>query len=161
MRKPDVRIVELEPLRVASFYGFGSSPELEAWAKLTAWAGPRGLLPTLGRPRIFGFDNPGPAPGSPNYGYEFWLELEPGIEPDDETEVKTFAGGLYAVARCEVRGDPYDVIPSTWKKLVQWAETSRYQMARHQWLEEHVETDGLAEGEFVLNLYLPIAEQSI
>ncbi len=30
-------------------------------------------------------------------------------------------------------------------------------MADHQWLEEHVSMEGLAEGNFVLDLYLPIA----
>ena len=33
----DVRIVKLEPVRVASFHGFGESPEDEAWNK--PWPG--------------------------------------------------------------------------------------------------------------------------
>jgi hypothetical protein len=42
MSELEIRIVELEPMRVASVYGFGESPELQAWEKLIAWAGPKG-----------------------------------------------------------------------------------------------------------------------
>ena len=44
MNELAVRIVKLEPLRVASFHGFGPSPEHLAAQKLAAWAGPRGYL---------------------------------------------------------------------------------------------------------------------
>ncbi len=53
-----VRIVKLEPLRVASFHGFGPSPEHLAAEKLAAWAGPRGYLADPARHRIFGFNRP-------------------------------------------------------------------------------------------------------
>ncbi len=47
MHELDVGIVRLEPMRVASFRGFGTSPEHEAARKLIAWAKPRGLLDGL------------------------------------------------------------------------------------------------------------------
>lgn len=157
MSELEVRMVKLEPMRVASVYGFGKSPEEEAWKKLEAWAKPKGLLDDPKRPRIFGFNNPDPSPGSPNYGYEFWIVVGSDVEPGGEVRVQDFAGGLYAVTRCEVRGDPYESIPQTWKRLVTWLEDSKYKHAHHQWLEEHiaVDTPGV---EFVLDLYLPIAE---
>jgi hypothetical protein len=70
----DVRIVTLEPMRVASAHAYSASPEGEAWDKLIAWAKPKGLLEDATAHRIFGFNNPNPSPGTPNYGYEFWIQ---------------------------------------------------------------------------------------
>ena len=153
----EVRIVRLELLHVASFHAFGGGPETMAWEKLVAWAKPKGLLDRPDQHRIFGFNNPDPAPGSPNYGYEFWIAVGPEVQPEGEARIKDFAGGLYAVTRCEVKGDPGSEIPETWKRLLKWREDSRYRPAHHQWLEEHIET-GAMPNEFVLDLYLPIAE---
>ena len=58
----EVRIVRLEPLRVASAYGFGASPEEQAWQKLLAWAESQGLMTGDPLPRFFGFNNPDPRP---------------------------------------------------------------------------------------------------
>ncbi|HEX6384575.1 MAG TPA: GyrI-like domain-containing protein [Anaerolineae bacterium] len=158
MNEEKVRIVKLEPMRVASVLGFGQTPENEAWQKLTAWAEPKGFLDDPEQHRIFGFNNPSPSRGSPNYGYEFWIPVGPEVEAEGEVEVKEFPGGLYAVARCEVHGDPYESIPAAWKELVMWREESRYRSASHQWLEEHIQTGAMPD-EFTLDLYLPIAEQ--
>lgn len=159
MNKLHVRIVNLEPLRVASIHGFGKEPEAQAWQKLTAWAGSRGYLDDQEAHPIFGFNNPNPSPGSPNYGYEFWIVVGPEVEADSEVAMKEFPGGLYAVTFCEVKNAPYDTIPATWKKLVAWREESRYKAAGHQWLEKHLSPEGsLSDDNFNLDLYLPIAE---
>ena len=97
----NVRIERLEPLHVASVHAFGPSPEGEAWAKLVAWAEPRKLLADPDAHRIFGFNNPNPSAGSPNYGYEFWIEVDEDVQADPVVTVKTFGGGLYAVTRCK------------------------------------------------------------
>lgn len=118
--KLDVRIVQLEPLRVASALGFGPSPEAIAWEKILGWARQNGLLPegdatqpeTSGV-RFFGFNNPSPSPGSPNYGYEQWMTVGPDVVGSGEIPIKEFPGGLYAVTRCELRN-----IEATWKALV-------------------------------------------
>ena len=157
MQKSDVRIVALEPLHVARFHGFGEEPENIAWQKLAAWAEPKGLLDDTEAHRIFGFNNPNPSPGSPNYGYEFWITVTPAEALEEDAEIVEFPGGLYAVARCEVRGDAYNAIPATWKQLVAWQEKSAYRTANHQWLEEHIHVAD-AGNEFDLDLYLPIAE---
>jgi len=157
MEQIAVRIVKLEPLRVVSFHGFGPGPEELAWQQLAAWAEPRGLLDYTPAHRIFGFNNPDPTPGSPNYGYEFWLTVGPETQPEEGVKVLDFPGGLYAVTRCEVKGDPYEVIPSTWQQLVAWREASRYREACHQWLEEHIKVNEPGSA-FTLDLYLPIAE---
>lgn len=150
MSKIQARIVRLEPMRVASAHGFGKEPEGEAWDILLAWAKPKGLLDDLKARRFFGFNNPDPSPGSPNYGYEQWITVGPDVEPEGEVKVRDFPGGLYAVTRCE--GVPN---PGLWQQLVAWCEDSQYKLAPHQWLEECLTP---LTTEWVFDLYLPIAE---
>ena len=75
-----VRIVRLEPMRVASFHGFGSSPEHLAIQKLADWAGPRGYLEDRKQHRIFGFNTFGEQLGAMHVNQTFvGLAL---MEPD-------------------------------------------------------------------------------
>jgi AraC family transcriptional regulator len=156
MSESKVRIVELPPLRVASAQAYGPSPEEGAWEKLTAWAKPKGLLDDREAHRIFGFNNPDPSPGSPNYGYEFWIVVSPEVEPEGEIKIVDFPGGRYAVTRCETRGD-MEKIGEGWRRLVVWREKSAHGPAYHQWLEEFMGYTDEAEKELVLDLYMPIA----
>ncbi len=150
-----VRIVKLEPLRVASFHGFGPNPEHLAGQKLAAWAEPRGYLAEPLQHRIFGFNNPNPSAGSPNYGYEFWIVVGPEVEPTEEVPVQEFGGGLYAVTRCQ----GVENIGPTWGQLVTWLTDSQYGHACHQWLEEHMNPMFPAPSNelLLLDLYAPIA----
>ncbi len=76
-----VSIVQLPPMRVISAYGYGPQPEDLAHAQMRAFMQAQGLLPEYGtKYRHFGFNNPSPAPGSPNYGYEIWVEAPAEIE---------------------------------------------------------------------------------
>jgi AraC family transcriptional regulator len=156
MEELQVRILRLDPMRVATVHAFGESPELAAWDRLITWAQPRGLLDELGNQRIFGFNNPDPSPGSPNYGYEFWIEVGTDVQSDDVATVKDFAGGLYAVTRCKGA----HTITDTWHRLATWLENSAYQFGEHQWLEGHVGPVVMPQNveELVLDLYAPIAE---
>jgi DNA gyrase inhibitor GyrI len=125
-------------MRVASARAFGPSPELDAWQKLEAWARPRGLFePDVAR--IYGFNNPSPSAGSPNYGYEFWITVGPEVEPEGEIRIVEFSGGLYAVAPLAVE-DPARDIPPAWQRLNAWVHANGYREAPHQWLEEHSPT---------------------
>jgi DNA gyrase inhibitor GyrI len=146
-------MVKLEPMRVASAHAYSASPEGDAWDKLVAWAGPKGLLEDRASHRIFGFDNPSPSPGSPNYGYEFWIEVGPEVEGEGEIKIKAFSGGRYAVTRCV--GVPQ--IGETWKRLNTWIEDSSYQHGRHQWLEQNLSPgEAVPEEELVLDLCYPV-----
>lgn len=89
----------------------------------------QGYMNKPGEQRIFGFNNPDPTPGSPNYGYKFWITAGPEVQAKEGFTVKEFAGGLYAVTRCPVHDAGPD-IPTMWKKLVAWREGSKYRMAR-------------------------------
>ena len=154
--REEVRSVELEPMRFASVYGFGEQPENMAWDKLERWAGPKGYLDDLAQHRIFGFNNPNPSPGSPNYGYEFWIAVGEDVEPEDEVRIAGFGGGSYAVLRVEVVDDAYAAIPEGWKQVHRWCEEQGYRFGSHQWLEEHLSAPGAKGGIFTLDLHMPI-----
>lgn len=153
MTELEVRIVQLPALRVAGVFGFGASPELLAWEKLLAWATDKGLLDDPPTYRIFGFNNPSPAVGSPNYGYEFWITVGPEIESDGVVAVKEFPGGRYAVTRCA----GVEQITSGWQALVAWLVDSGNGQAGHQWLEEHIGAVGKPPEQWTVDLYAPIA----
>jgi len=151
----DVRIVRLEPMLVASAYGFGESPEGIAWEKLLDWARKAGLLDDVRKRRFFGFNNPSPSPGSPNYGYEQWMTAGEGAMPSGDIRLVYFSGGLYAVTRTRLAA-----IGQTWQNLSAWRENSSYKQATHQWLEECL-TSPLEQVPFEameFDIYLPVAE---
>jgi AraC family transcriptional regulator len=156
MENQSVRIVTLPAMKVAAFYAFSSSPELEARQKMEDWAKSHNIAMESPKNRVFGFNNPDPTSGSPNYGYEVWLTFDNDIQPRAGDRIKQFPGGLYAVIRCDVNGDPGEIIPTKWGELVKWFEASHYKHGNHQWLEEHL--THLQSTDFVLDLYLPITE---
>ena len=134
-----IRVVEVPAMSVASFHAFGPSPEHLAFEKMKTWLEARGV--TRGSPpaRVFGFNNPSPSTGTPNYGYEFWVELRAGTPlaeaaSQGDVVVKVFAGGKYAGLHHTGTGE---TIPETWKRLVRLAATAGHGHAGHQWLEEH------------------------
>ena len=158
MENEDIRIVTLPPMRVASFYAFSSSPEAEAWNKLVIWAKEHTCWQDAPDTRIFGFNNPDPSAVSPNYGYEYWLVLSPDIHAGEEIKVKDFSGGMYAVLHCDVKANQFDIIGTSWCKLVKWRDASHNKHGNHQWLEEHLTCFESNDSGFVLDLYLPIVE---
>jgi DNA gyrase inhibitor GyrI len=150
-----VEIVRLEPMRVASTYGFGTNPEEIAWPKMEEWAGPKGLLgDPLAHP-IFGFNNPYPTPDHPRYGYEFWIKVDPDMEPEGDVRVGEFLGGTYAVTRCEAAGRPETAIPSRWQGLADWCRENKRQFGSHTALERFLTSPG-DPIHLVMDLYCPI-----
>jgi DNA gyrase inhibitor GyrI len=154
MKSIEVKIVQLEGFHVVSALGFGPEPEGLAQQMLFDWAKTQHLLDQNPLPRVFGFNNPDPGVGSPNYGYELWMVVGRDVHPTSPLQEKEFSGGLYAVTRCQ----GIQNIFQTWKDLLAWVETSPYRMAHHQWLEEHIRFLNVNLDEFVVDLYLPIKE---
>ena len=154
MSEIEVQIVRLEPTRMVSAYGFGSEPEGIAWNKLITFAIEKGLYNEGDPPSTYGFNNPNPSPGSPNYGYEIWLPVDSSVEPEDDLRIVDFEGGLYAVTAFKNLAN----IGETWGKLVQWREASKYRTGHHQWLEELLTSTDIPPEDFVFNLFLPIIE---
>ncbi len=151
----DVRLVRLEPMRVAGVRAVSRTPERDAWQALRAWAGPRGLLNDPQAHPVFGFNNPNPSPGCGEYGYELWIRIEPDRPTEGEVVAKDFPGGLYAVTGCRLCGEIG--VPQVWKRLWDWA-----QAGSHKWRWTHelelLRIPEAAEEEMILDLYLPVEE---
>lgn len=154
----DVRIITLEPMRVASVRVISKSPEQEAWAKMQTWADKFGLLDDLKKHPVFGFNNPDPSPDKEEYGYEFWIKIPPEIQPEGEIKEKKFKGGLYAVTTTRLIVDPEANIIPAWMKLVEWVKkSSKYEFGGHQFLEKAINPRSPPE-ELILDLYCPVKE---
>lgn len=156
MSELNVRIVDLPPLRVAAALGFGPSPEELAARALGPWLEARGGLGGPAQRRFFGFNNPSPSVGSPNYGYEQWVTAGPDEAGAGDVTIKMFGGGRYGVARCRL-----EQIQEAWARLAAWLEDSRYRMGPHQWLEECLTPEALLRGDvgaLEFDLYIPLAE---
>jgi len=158
MTLSDVRIVDMPAMRVASVLGYGKSPENQASQKITAFAESLGLKPGDAGYRTFGFNNPDPTPGSPNYGYEIWLQLSPDTsldEPPEGVTIKEILPSKYAVTRFT----GLENIGRTWRELVAWFEDSPYTRPPN-WctcLEEITNPAETDPAKWVFDLYLPIA----
>lgn len=154
MNENDIRVVQLDPIRVASAYAFGESPETAALAKMQQFAEESGLLEKGVMPPTFGFNNPSPGAGSPNYGYEVWLPVADSIEPTGDMRIIDYPGGLYAVATCHGLQN----IGSDWLALAKWREGTEYAAGKQQWLEYLLSSPEAPPEQFHADLYLPIAE---
>lgn len=103
---------------------------------------------------FFGFNNPSPSPGIPNHGYEIWLAVRSDVAAEEEITLSEFAGGWYAVTRCQ----GVENITERWSELVKWLVERPYQHGSHQWLEEHLGAAGAPRvEEWKFDLYAPIA----
>lgn len=161
MKKFEVRIVKLEPMRVASVRAISTTPERDAWEKMRSWAEPRGLLEDIDKHPVFGFNSPDPSPGQKEYGYEFWIQVGPNIKPEGDIEIKEFKGGLYAVTTCKLKEEleseffKNEGYLESWKNIVDWVKSSKYKLGKHQCLEKAHEP-GASEDELILDLYCSI-----
>jgi len=151
----EVRIVDLPSMRVASALGFGPDPENQAFSILIPFAKRIGLEPGSPGYRTFGFNNPNPSPGSPNYGYEVWLVVGPDVEATDPITIKEVPGSKYAVTRFTGLSN----IGQVWKELVAWFEDSPYTRPPNcdMCLEEVVNPTETDPEKFIFDLYLSIA----
>jgi len=150
MKEIKVDVVELKPMRMLSFYGYGEQPEDIAWEKAASWLKENTYKIIPDKTRIFGFNNPCPSAGSSKYGYEFLVSINEDVIPSSDMRITILPGGLYATATCQIeKGEEF---PPYWKSLNAWCEESSYSFATHQWLEEHT-----IEGR-PFAMFLPIKE---
>ncbi|MCW4051465.1 MAG: effector binding domain-containing protein [Candidatus Bathyarchaeota archaeon] len=152
MNELKVQIVELEPMRVASFRAVSESPESDSFQKLYAWAQKKGLLKDLKKHPIYGFNNPSPRKGEKEYGYEFWIKVDLGLQ-EEGMVFKDVPAERYAVTT----GHSLKDIGRAWMSLVEWVKENGYKMGKAQCLEKHQSTE-MDEAGLVLDLYQPIEE---
>ncbi len=151
MKDIPVRMITLEPMTLICFNGYGTEPENLALTQLKQWAAENDQ-----HGRIFGYNNPDPAEGSPNYGYDACMVVDAGTQPVEGARIRHLDEGLYAVLNCPVK-QPWVDIPGAWQSLVQWADAHDYSLGTHQWFEEHLPDEKSDSGViFSLDLYMPI-----
>ena len=121
----DVTITDLPPPRVASFRAISRSPEDDALRVLTRWAVGVGFTEL---PRSFGFDvEVSRRQGEAGLrGYEVWLVVPEGVQPEEPITIRDFTFGHYAklTITCPF-DDPFPVIPFGRKRLPAPSSTAR------------------------------------
>ena len=151
MNDNPVKIVTLQPMTLICFNGYGTEPENQALEMLKQWADENDQ-----HGRIFGYNNPDPSEGSSNYGYDACMVVDADTQPVEGARIRHLDEGLYAVLNCPVK-EPWEDIPGSWQKLVQWADENDYSLGTHQWLEEHLPAEKSDPSAlFTLDLYMPI-----
>ncbi len=164
MKELEVKIVRLEPMRVASVRVISKTPENDAWERMRAWAEPKGLLEDIEKHPVFGFNNPNPSPDREDYGYEFWIRVGPDTKPEGDIKIKEFEGGLYAVTTCKLKEELESEFfrkqgyLESWKRIVDWVKSSKYKVGKHQCLEKAHDPEA-SEEELILDLYISIEEE--
>jgi DNA gyrase inhibitor GyrI/DNA-binding transcriptional ArsR family regulator len=156
-----IEIKNLPPMRIASARVISKTPEQDTWKKLEQFATPLGLLTDFKNARVFGFNNPDPIKGQPEYGYEFWIQVDSSVKPVEGISIKEFPGGLYATAKCNLRDElasgfiEQHGIMEAWFLLNKWVQNSIYEAGNHQWLERMLASpSGTVDIE--MELYHPI-----
>lgn len=118
----DVKIVKRQPTRVAFVRHIGPYQECEeAWHKLCAWAGPRGLLGPGAAMIGISYDDPEVTPPE-KIRYDACVTVDDKVEPEGEIGVQTLPGGDYAMT---VHQGPYEKLAETYGRLSgEWAPRS-------------------------------------
>ena len=129
------RVVELGPMKVASYRYVGESPEDGAYEGLISWIASRNVLAKGDRPRFFGFNNPNPTEGDPVYGSEVWMALHTEVKGDDAITIKDVSGGCYAMVRAERIEEGWERVHKEFGSSAE--ENGCEYNGERQWLEEH------------------------
>ncbi|MBN2046815.1 MAG: GyrI-like domain-containing protein [Anaerolineaceae bacterium] len=156
-----VKIIEMKPQRVLSFYAFSDQPEGDSLQKLVAWVKENFSDAEIANHRYFGFNNPSPTPASSKYGYEQWVTVADDQEIGAGAEVKELPGGLYAVYHQELPSPEH--IGKSWQTLSAWINDSAYRYDEsRQWLEEVLNPDALIAmrgDQFMFAIYSPVVKR--
>lgn len=156
---PVVDVRSLDGMIGASFWGFGEDPESKAWAKLKAWAVPKGLDGDHAKHPIYGFDNPRPPQYSFDkttknrvYGYEYIMRIDERCEPAEDMRIVELRGGTYAVSHMP----DFSQHGQIWTYLMNWPQDHGYQLdPLRPWLEQHLGENDTG-GTLSMDLFLPI-----
>jgi AraC family transcriptional regulator len=152
----DVRFETLDTMDVVSATVISRNPEEEVTSFLTHWAGQHGIPKSS---RNFGFDVPVSEEEQKKgmRGYEYWIKVEGEIPVPDGVVMKRIEGCKYAVLRItNPFSDPFDVIPKSWRTLMEWINRQGYPGVcdkERYWLEEVIEQDGVT----YMDIFFPVS----
>lgn len=151
-----VEMRDLDEMVVVSGRGFGLEPEPPAWDLIFEFAALHGLEVGSGEHRFFGFNNPNPTPGIPEYGYEQWMTISADLEVDPDGPVvrKVIPAGRFAVTRFK----GLSRITETWREFVGWYEESGLEPGAdwQECYEEMLNPVEQSPDEWEFELYLPV-----
>ncbi len=118
----EMKIVKRQPTRVAFVRHIGPYAACgEAWGKLCAWAGPRGLLGPQTTMIGISYDDPEITPPE-KIRYDACVTVGEEVEPEGEIGVQTLKGGDYAMT---VHCGPYEKLAETYGRISgEWAPRS-------------------------------------
>lgn len=116
------KIVKRQPTMVAFVRHIGPYAECgEAWGKLCAWAGRRGLLGPQTVNIGISYDDPEVTPPE-KIRYDACVTVDDSVEPEGEVGVQTLRGGEYAVT---THRGPYEKLAETYGWIFgKWAPKS-------------------------------------
>ena len=156
MSELEVRECVLGPMVVASALGFGTEPETEAWNLIREFARQHGLSAESGDHRFFGFNNPGPSPGNPEYGYEQWMTIDPDLGVEAPLTRKDVPRSLYVATRFVGLQN----ITDTWREFLKWFDDRGLERSAgdEPCLEELRNPAASSPELWEFDLYLPISE---
>lgn len=152
-----VKIMELEPLRLAYFRGIGTySPTMigPLFQKLMNWAGPRGVCGPGSQIMGVCWDDPGITPEL-KCRYDACITVSPDFQDDGRASVQVLPGGSYAVRHCEFVGQGFERV---WEELMtDWLPTSGYQPDDRPNLEFYY-NDGASDPQhkWIMDIWLPV-----
>jgi AraC family transcriptional regulator len=118
----EVRIETVPPRRVAFMRHIGPYREVgTTWAKLMAWAGPRGLLGPQMVALGVAHDDPDVTPLD-KLRYDACIAVEGSFTPEGEVGVQEVGGGEYAIT---THRGPYEAVAQTLARLCgEWLPAS-------------------------------------
>ena len=157
----EVEFIQLPRIRVAMYRVVSLNPEEEVINYMENWAKESGLLDIVGfSPRRFGWDYQQITEEQKKQnlrGYEFSYTIPENFTPKIEgVDIFYIEADEYAVLRItDPFKNPWDSIPSAWKKLSDFVLNSEYKPTH--WnnrfaMEEIVEKDGIT----YMYIYFPI-----
>lgn len=151
--EPIVRIVKINPIRIAVCNRISKSPEQDSYNALRAWAEPKGLLDDPVKYPIFGRNNPDPSPDKEEYGYDFMLAIPADMKIDGEMKEGEVPGGTYAVVRTR-----FKTITDMWFWLYNWTKEKGYKATGHGYEEHIIGVDIKQPSNMLFDLWLGVSE---
>ncbi|WP_316900951.1 AraC family transcriptional regulator [Pseudodesulfovibrio indicus] len=151
----EVRMEDVEAMRVAFVRNTGPYNQCdEAWSKLCAWAGPKGLLSPDARYLGVAHDDPQVTP-SDKIRYDACVTVDKTVEGEGEVGIQTVGGGRYAVT---LHKGPYENLETTYAELMgRWLPQSGEQIGGNLCFELYLnDPQSTPPEELLTDLYISL-----
>lgn len=151
----DVTVENTEPMRVAFVRHTGPYHEVgQAWGRLCAWAGPRGLLRPDSKMLGLCHDDPEVTPVD-KIRYDACVVVGPNVQPEGNIGVQQIAGGDYAKT---LHRGPYENLSQTYAALCgQWLPTSGRELRSAPSIEHYLNNpQQTLPDELLTEIYMPL-----